>query len=419
MRLSLASFQQIDYRVVPKQITFFYSFSPGKVTMLGTKSRLARRATSSSDKVKDDSRPNISDPNYEDKINKKLKRRGVGHLIHKLAKTKPAPTKDEADNTRPSKVSTQFLPNVVPDALCPREANGERCWSVIADADLMDRVKIQVDNLLYSQDHKLFQHDRLALSVYFELFFIGESLEKARMAVIISCTSERDRERVHKLIKKYPNVPEYSNIELLTVVGSLRSSVPLIKLASGNSVDAPSEGNEQVLVGSRVYGTIGESGALTIPAIIWLGNGSQRQHKATLGGLLSATDDGMKLGLTVAHLPSVGNPEGSPAVDGSSLTAIGTIIRISEDQDGRSFDWALVKFDIGIHPRTSIAPPISIGSTPYGATAIHVLTPRGSIRGTLSGSLTFINIDGTATSTKTRSIVVDQPISKFSLFGLT
>ena len=369
--------------------------------------------------------PRFTDPDYDHFYTKPQKRRGIGDLIKFSSRQNSPWIFQEPTSSQLIRASEPrgAQPNVLANALCPRKVDGESYWSVTADEEFLQRLKTQVDNLLYAQDHKLHRRDRRTLSVYFELFMVGKTAETARMAVVITCLQSEDQDRVRKLIRKYPHVPEYDNVELKVMLGSPRSSKPLIKLASGESDDDDGDGwgtfsrtrqrrqvpSNEVTVGTSVYGVTDHHGSLLIPATIFIGEKKDGQHKATLGGLVSLVRSRQKLGFTIAHTSSDQDKteKTTEASEESNRTCIGTISRKSRED---SADWALIKFHVGIHPRTSLLPPETISIIGDESTAIRVLSTRGSLKGTLSGSVTWINIDGSPSSTKAWPISLDNSI---------
>lgn len=135
-----------------------------------------------------------------------------------------------------------------------------------------------------------------------------------------------------------------------------------------------------------------------------------------MGGLLTPSalgDSGF--GLTVAHAsdPSDVGENATPH-DLHMETAICDIVQVASDLANVTgtpcLDWALIKFDEGIRLHVTEPPPTAIASRPTRANEVSVRTPRGSIRGTLSTSLTYINLEGGPMSLITRSVVINQPI---------
>ncbi|KAL9113106.1 MAG: hypothetical protein Q9227_002718 [Pyrenula ochraceoflavens] len=348
----------------------------------------------------------------DNKHERKNKRRGFRDLIYRSDSTRQAARRSDYNGRDDLSKAKNEKPNskLAPDVLCSRNVDGNRCWSA-RPGDVADSWKKQVDSILYSHDHELFQKDGRALSVYYEVFFLGQNVQTARPAVVISCTSEEDKERVRKLIKKYPHVPDSDGIALVAMLGSPRSSVPLIKLALGESTESLVKESPVLTEGTPVFGNLGPGGLLSIPAMIWVGEPDHQQHQATLGGLVSSeTVDDAKFGLTVAHLSASGIGKGLKSTSKSSRTAIGTVNYVSAGSGIGNLDWALIRLSKGIHARTSIAPPTSVQAAPIGPTIINVATSRGLVRGSISESVTFVNLDGASGSTKTRPIVTDEPM---------
>ena len=357
---------------------------------------------------------------YGEVFGQSRQRRGWGDLIQRRAAHQRRDSKNQQPSGVHHKSSSRTYRKFVatPIALCRGKIDGAHCWSVAAEDGLVDGLKSQVDTLLYSNDHRLYRRHRRALSVHYELFLVGQSSGTAGLAMIISCTSREDKERVQKLIKKYPYVPEYTEIRFIVMLGSPRSSVPLIALASRSSIDMTSDeddipvADQMSVTGTRVYSSLNSDGCLKIPGTVWMGDGSTFHHKITVGGLLVNMETGKQMGLTVAHSPSIENRGyyASTPREATQRKAVGTMFIPPSNEDRQNLDWALIHFDNGIGLEASDLPPQATRSAPLETTSIRVMTARGSIRGSLSGSVTYVNINKTMSSTKVRPIDTELPL---------
>jgi hypothetical protein len=398
------------------------------------------QATQVVDSANDDFLSKFTDPSYN---NPRLQ--NLGALIGRSRTTKHLES-FTAKHTDPKNQIGREKLRITADQRCPNNVDNQPCWSVIADPDLHEQLKHRVDALLRSQNDELYRKKRRVISACFELYLVGLTRETSQPTMVISCISPQDYERVRKLIKRSSKLADYPAISLAATIGSPRSSIALVRLASGSAESEPDRDESPtpglLRPGTSVWAEV-DSGYLLVPATIWIGDRKSESHKAVLGGVVTAERSGVKYGLTVAHAPTgrridaakptltesgnlmepgesghiTDHPQ-HPTVDSQAAEKydrIGAIAYSSDMAVGSQLDWALIKFKgrLKLCTARDYRPPSAADFPPDVSTLVDLQAPGKSITGILSPSPTYINLYGKSSSTPTWSVTLEDVISKY------